>query len=86
VAQQVRWLSEEGVFAGQERSALRINLCSINIELIVLSFIMLEKKRRAKIAQKVGESKALHFQDDPLDGGASGAEAEAGSLTYGGEV
>lgn len=70
MAQQVRWLSEEGVFASQER----------------FSFIMLEKKRRAKIAQKVGESKTLHFQDDPLDGGASGAEAEAGSLTYGGEV
>jgi len=84
IAQQVRWLAEEGVFAGQERSALRINPCLIDIELIVLSFVILEKQRRARISEKVCQSRNLY--DDPLDGGASGAEAEAGSLTCSGEA
>jgi len=56
----------------------------IDVELIVLSFVILEKQRRARILEKVGQSKTLH--DDPLDGGASGAEAEAGSLTFSGEA
>jgi len=84
IAQQVRWLAEEGVFAGQERSALRINSCLIDVALIVLSFVILEKQRRARISEKVGQSTKLH--DDPLDGGASGAEAEAGSFSFSGEA
>jgi len=84
IAQQVRWLAEEGIFAGQERSALRINPCLIDVALIVLSFVILEKQKRTRISEKVGQSTKLH--DDPLDGGASGAEAEAGSFSFSGEA
>ena len=84
IAQQVRWAAEEGVFAGQERSALRINPCLIDVALIVLSFVILEKQRRARISEKVYQSTKLH--EDPLDGGASGAEAEAGSFSFSGEA
>jgi len=54
------------------------------VALIVLSFVILEKQRRARISEKVGQSTKLH--DDPLDGGASGAEAEAGSFSFSGEA
>ncbi|KAF5358510.1 hypothetical protein D9756_001965 [Leucocoprinus leucothites] len=83
IAQQVRWFSEEGVFAGQERSALRINPCSVDIELVVLSFVMAEKKRRPRIKSKADESKTLHAEDVPLDGAVEGAEAETGTEAYG---
>jgi hypothetical protein len=78
ITQQVRWLSEEGVFAGQERCALRINPSSIDIELVVLSFVMAEKKRRGKTKPRTSEARAMHTEDDAFDGGGSGAEAEAG--------
>lgn len=79
----MRWFSEEGVFAGQERSALRINPCSVDIELVVLSFVMAEKKRRPRIKSKADESKTLHAEDVPLDGAVEGAEAETGTEAYG---
>jgi len=86
IAQQVRWLAEEGIFAGQERSALRINSCLIDVALIVLSFVILEKQKRTRISEKVGQSTSTKLHDDPLDGGASGAEAEAGSFSFSGEA
>ncbi|KAF9448897.1 TonB box-containing protein [Macrolepiota fuliginosa MF-IS2] len=80
ITQQVRWSSGEGMFVGQKKCALRIYPCTIDIELIVLSFLVVEKKRRES---KGDERETVHVVvDDPIDGGASGAE-EGGSATYG---
>jgi hypothetical protein len=62
---------------------LRIYPCSPDIELVVLSFILAEKKRRARVKSKAGEGKALYAKDEPSEGGMEGNEAEASTGTYG---
>jgi len=80
VTQQVRWSSGEGMFMGQKKCALRIHPCTVDIELIVLSFLIVEKKRRESKGD--GRETVHVVVDDPIDGGASGAE-DGGSATYG---
>lgn len=54
----------------------------MDIELIILSFVMAEKKRQARTNMK-GKEKS-RTEEDPMDGGASGAEAEgADSFAFG---
>lgn len=38
----------EGVFAGEKRQVLQIQPCSLDIDLVVLTFIIMETKRREK--------------------------------------
>lgn len=66
----------EGLFAGELKSVLRLNPCSVDIDLIVLTFIIIEKKR-----ERDGEPTHLAPHDeDPLgDGGGSG-EGESGMV------
>ena len=65
----------EGLFAGEWKSVLQLNPCSVDIDLIVLTFIIIEKKRRER------DGDPIHLtphDEDPLgDGGGSG-EGESG--------
>ena len=73
----------EGCFAGQKRKVLRIEPCSIDIDLIVLTFVIMESKRREKdgfvdkyyaLNDEVpqGDSIDLAEFDTSVDGGAIG--------------
>jgi len=65
----------EGLFAGEWKSVLQLNPCSVDIDLIVLTFLIIEKKRRER------DGDPIHLtphDEDPLgDGGGSG-EGEPG--------
>lgn len=63
----------EGLFSGEWKSVLRLNPCSVDLDLIVLTFIIIEKKRR----ERDGEPTYLaHHDEDPLgEGGGSGGES-----------
>jgi len=60
----------EGLFAGEWKSVLRLNPCSVDIVLIVLTIIIIERKRRER------DGDPIHLtphDEDPLgDGGGSG--------------
>lgn len=65
----------EGVFAGDKRQVLRIQPCSIDIDLIVLTFIIMETKRREKdgYADKYDATRDEEPQGDcGVDIGATG--------------
>ena len=65
----------EGLFAGEWKSVLQLNPCSVDIDLIVLTFIIIEKKRRERDGDPVH---LTPHDEDPLgDGGGSG-EGESG--------
>lgn len=66
---------DEGLFAGEWKSVLRVNPCSVDIDLIVLTFIIIEKKRRERDGDPIH---VTPHDEDPLgDGGGSG-EGESG--------
>lgn len=65
----------EGVFAGDKRQVLRIQPCSIDIDLIVLTFIIMETKRREQdgYADKYDATRDEEPQGDcGVDIGATG--------------
>ncbi|KAL0577362.1 hypothetical protein V5O48_004614 [Marasmius crinis-equi] len=69
--------TDEGLYAGERKSRLRIQPCSVDIDLVVLSFLMMEKKRRAKAGDKALVMGNAHDEDpqgegDAGDGGGGG--------------
>ncbi|RDB24128.1 Sterol regulatory element-binding protein cleavage-activating protein [Hypsizygus marmoreus] len=72
IARYTRALNEEGLFAGEKKSVLRIQPCSVDIDLVILSFMIMEKKRR----DHAGDGTRLvdHDEDPQGDGGAEGGE------------
>ena len=54
------------MFRGEERWGLRIRPSNLDIDLIVLTFIILEKRRRDKIIEQ--ESQESHGEE-PCEGG-----------------
>ncbi|KAF8626344.1 hypothetical protein AX15_005001 [Amanita polypyramis BW_CC] len=73
IAQYSRELIEEGLFAREKRAVLRIYPCSLDIDLIILSFLIFAKKRRDRGGD--GTKLTAHDEDPQGDGGFSGAEA-----------
>ena len=72
VARYTRELIDEGLFAKEKRAVLRIHPCSLDIDLIILSFLIFAKKRR----DRGDGTKLTAYDEDPQgDGGFSGAEA-----------
>ena len=65
----------EGLFAGEWKSVLQLNPCSVDIDLIVLTFIIIEKKRRERDGDPIHLTP--HDEDPMGDGGGSG-EGESG--------
>ncbi|THV07997.1 TonB box-containing protein [Dendrothele bispora CBS 962.96] len=74
VARYTCALTLEGLYAGERKSRLRIQPCSVDIDLVVLSFLMVEKKRR----EKSGESSAMMIYHDEDPKGDGGAEVDGG--------
>ena len=62
-------VNEEGLFAGEKKSRIRIQPCSVDIDLVVLSFVIVEKKKRDHAGD--GTRRSLH-DEDPLECGMDG--------------
>jgi hypothetical protein len=72
VARHVNTINAEGLFAGERKSALRIQPCSLDIDLIVLSFVVMEKKRRERTGDGM---EALPHDEDPQGEGCVSGDA-----------
>ncbi|PPQ67674.1 hypothetical protein CVT25_012702 [Psilocybe cyanescens] len=48
IASSMSVLGTEGVFAGEKKQVLRIQPCTLDIDLIILTFIIMERKRRER--------------------------------------
>ncbi|PFH52472.1 hypothetical protein AMATHDRAFT_2195 [Amanita thiersii Skay4041] len=67
-----RAFAEEGLFAGEKRAVLHIHPTTLDIDLIILTFLIMEKKRR----DRSGDGTRAPYDEDPLgDGCMSGGEA-----------
>ncbi|TRM59916.1 hypothetical protein BD626DRAFT_461987 [Schizophyllum amplum] len=69
VARFFTTVPEEGVFKGERRMTLRIQACNLDVELIFLTFLILEKKRRDGMD---GSRSCAHDEDPQGDGGEDG--------------
>ncbi|KAG7086529.1 hypothetical protein E1B28_002480 [Marasmius oreades] len=71
--------TDEGLYAGERKSRLRIQPCSVDIDLIVLSFLMMEKKRQDRAGDRAFALIEQNHDEDPQgegdggDGGGGGA-------------
>ncbi|KAH0584415.1 hypothetical protein J132_06711 [Termitomyces sp. J132] len=65
----------EGFFAGEKKTFLRIQPCSLDLDLLVLSFAVMEKKRRERAGDLAGL--VPHEDDDALGDGAGDGGGEA---------
>ncbi|KAJ3776135.1 TonB box-containing protein [Lentinula raphanica] len=63
-------LSKEGLYAGERKSRLKIQPCSVELDLIVVSFLIMLKKRREKLG--TGALLSAHDEDPQGDGGGDG--------------
>lgn len=72
----------EGIFAGQKKQVLRIEPCSIDIDLIILTFIIMETKRR----EGDGYVDKYHILHDEEPQGECGVSAEADGNAEGGAI
>lgn len=61
-------LIDEGLYAGERKSRLHIQPCSVDIDLIIISFMIVEKKRRDHAGDG---TKATAHDEEPGDGGGS---------------
>jgi hypothetical protein len=62
-------VNEEGLFAGEKKSRICIQPCSVDIDLVVLSFVILEKKKRDHAGDG---TKRCPYDEDPLECGVEG--------------
>ncbi|KIK54555.1 hypothetical protein GYMLUDRAFT_48696 [Collybiopsis luxurians FD-317 M1] len=63
-------LSKEGLYAGERKSRLNIQPCSVELDLIVVSFLIMLKKKREKSG---GDHLYCAHDEDPQgDGGGDG--------------
>lgn len=74
VARYTVAVNREGLFAGEKKTSLRIQPCSVDIDLIVLSFVIMEQKRRDKAGDFTGQT--LHDEDPQGDGAGCDVGAE----------
>ncbi|KAF8968344.1 TonB box-containing protein [Flammula alnicola] len=81
IASSICVLVSEGVFAGEKKQVLRIQPCSVDIDLVVLTFIIMEKKRRERDGYADAYSVA-HDEEPQGDGGGSG-DGDAGAGVIG---
>ncbi|KAF8655847.1 hypothetical protein AX16_002931 [Volvariella volvacea WC 439] len=64
----------EGLFAGERKTVLRIlPNCSLDLDLLVLTFVLMEKKRRDGLGDQTKQGP--HDEEVQGDGGGSGGEA-----------
>lgn len=62
-------VDEEGLFAGEKRSRIRIQPCSVDIDLVILSFVIVEKKKRDQAGDG---TRRCPYDEDPLECGVDG--------------
>lgn len=67
-------ISSEGFFAGQNKEVLRVQPCSVDIDLVILTFVVMEIKRRRKYGGGFVEE-SLH-DGEPQGEGNEGGEAD----------
>ncbi|KIL68544.1 hypothetical protein M378DRAFT_71320 [Amanita muscaria Koide BX008] len=72
IAHYAREHVENGLFAGEKRGVLRIQPCALDIDLIILSFLIFAKKRRDS---GDGTKLTAHDEDPQGEGAMSGGEA-----------
>ncbi|KAJ4475769.1 TonB box-containing protein [Lentinula aciculospora] len=65
-------LSKEGLYAGERKSRLTIQPSSVELELIVVSFFIMLKKRREKVGPGGDNLLCAHDVDPQGDGGGDG--------------
>ncbi|GLB35456.1 hypothetical protein LshimejAT787_0210210 [Lyophyllum shimeji] len=70
IARYTSAITVEGLFAGQRKSFLRIQPCSVDLDLVVLSFMIMEKKRRERAGD--GTKLVAHDREPQGDGAADG--------------
>lgn len=75
MARVVSSLAGEGLFAGERKARLRIQPCSVDIDLIIISFMIVEKKRREQAGDRTG---LPAHSEDPIDAGGDGGDGGAG--------
>jgi len=82
-------LSTEGLFAGEKKHILRVQPCSIDIDIVVLTFLMMEKKRRDRDGIG-GDSYKIPHDADPLGDGGGDVGGDIGDVggdaSLGGEL
>ncbi|KAF8061630.1 TonB box-containing protein [Lyophyllum atratum] len=71
IARYTSAFNRDGIFAGERKSFLRVQPCSVDLDLVVLSFVVMEKKRREHAGD--GTRLAAHDKDVQGDGAADGA-------------
>lgn len=75
IAQYTMGSRVEGSFAGEKKTFLRIQPCSLDLDLLILSFAVMEKKRRERLGDLAGL--VPHEDDDALGDGAGDGGGEA---------
>ncbi|KAJ3886686.1 MAG: TonB box-containing protein [Lentinula lateritia] len=65
-------ISKEGLYAGEKKSRLTIQPCSVELDLIVVSFLIMLKKRREKVGPAGDFALCAHDEDPQGDGGGDG--------------
>jgi len=76
--------STEGVFSGEKKEILRIQACSIDVDLVVLTFMLAEIKRWDRLGLFTPE---VEDEGEPAgDGGADEGNAESGFGEMPGEM
>ncbi|KAJ3781943.1 TonB box-containing protein [Lentinula aff. detonsa] len=63
-------LSKEGLYAGERKSRLLIQPCSVELDLVVISFLIMLRKRREKTGTNI--LLCAHDMDPQGDGGGDG--------------
>lgn len=63
-------LVEEGFFRGERKWHLQIQPSSLDIDMVVITFMIMEKKRRDRVADPHAV-RALDHDEDPGEGGGT---------------
>ncbi|OBZ75668.1 hypothetical protein A0H81_04804 [Grifola frondosa] len=67
----------EGFFRGEKKWMLQVQPSSLDIDMIVLTFIIMEKRRRDRVAEHM---KVANQDEDPLEGGGDEAGGMGASM------
>ena len=68
VARFTQELVKEGFFCGERKWCLQIEPTTLDVDMVVLTFIIMEKRRRDRVAAETMKSGA-HDEDVPEGGG-----------------
>ncbi|KAF4614780.1 hypothetical protein D9613_003275 [Agrocybe pediades] len=82
IASSMSMLSTEGLFAGEKKHILRVQPCSVDMDIVILTFVMMEKKRR----DRDGIGGDLYFTPHDAEPQGDGGDGDAGDGGLVGEL